>query len=402
MEDVDDATLDVILALQLQDIAHLQGHYEKAGIDPKGTIAATHVYRDELEKMISRLRDHRIGVAFGESEVEDLEDHAVEPIIAPGLDTSGTPASLDLRGTSNNVASEENSDTAVVGDQSDHDSSDEDGTEVTSTVDETEHGKARAEEQPSTQDEPNTCVVCQDDLPPERLQVPCGDSYCYGCARRLFHLSMKDDSLFPPRCCGKDIPFTTVQHLFDQGSGEVFRRRQVELSTTDRTYCSDQACSAFIEVEHVANNRATCPSCGLETCIICKGQAHEGEDCAQDPAVIALMALAETEGMKQCHSCRRLVEISFGCNHMTYVSTTSIILQETPRDPMLTAHHQMPLQIRVLLRMRTPLEELHVRALHREPSPPPGAADRRARRHRTGPRPAVRRRGRACRTTPPR
>lgn len=89
------------------------------------------------------------------------------------------------------------------------------------------------------------------------------------------------------------------------------------MDTPNRTYCSNKSCSIFIRPSNMKGDKATCPECDSRTCTICKSSAHEG-DCPQDPAVVALMATAAKEGFKQCPSCRVMVELTFGCNHMTY------------------------------------------------------------------------------------
>lgn len=111
-----------------------------------------------------------------------------------------------------------------------------------------------------------------------------------------------------------DTPYQ--QYLIDDFP-EDFRQRQLEMDTPNRTYCSSIPCSIFIGPSNIEGDKATCPNCDTRTCTICKGGAHDG-DCPQDPAVVALTATAVREGFKQCPSCRLLVELTFGCNHVTY------------------------------------------------------------------------------------
>lgn len=165
-----------------------------------------------------------------------------------------------------------------------------------------------------------TCLACGDHLSPtEQLRVPCGDSYCHQCMAHLFESAMKDDSLFPPQCCDELIPFGLVDHLFNTRFAAVFHEREIELSTSHRIYCANPSCSIFIKADNIKDGKGTCPVCSTETCVTCKGTAHE-EECPEDPGIKSLMALAETEGYKQCHACKRIIELTFGCNHMTYVS----------------------------------------------------------------------------------
>ncbi len=162
------------------------------------------------------------------------------------------------------------------------------------------------------------CIVCQDQFSRQQLShLPCGHEYCHGCLMELFNSAMRDESLFPPRCCKQLIPPTMVQQHLPDGFPEAFRQRQLEMDTPNRTYCSNKPCSIFIRPSNMDGDKATCPECDTRTCTICKGGAHEG-DCPQDSAVVALMAAAAREGFKQCPSCRVMVELTFGCNHMTY------------------------------------------------------------------------------------
>ena len=78
-------------------------------------------------------------------------------------------------------------------------------------------------------------------------------------------------------------------------------------------------CSAFIRVENIENERATCPVCAEVTCTMCKAEAHTG-DCPADTALQLVLDTANENGWQRCYGCRRLVELDIGCNHITYVS----------------------------------------------------------------------------------
>ncbi|KAL8716422.1 MAG: hypothetical protein Q9220_000329 [cf. Caloplaca sp. 1 TL-2023] len=161
------------------------------------------------------------------------------------------------------------------------------------------------------------CFICGDSLPMSRiLRLPCNHDYCDDCITSLFRSAMKDESLFPPRCCRQDVRVTQVQCLFPDDFMLTFKQREIELGTPNPIYCSNKTCSSFIDHSHIEEDIATCPKCESKTCTVCRGIDHQG-DCPEDPAVVSLMEVVKKEGYKQCHSCRRLVEITFGCNHMT-------------------------------------------------------------------------------------
>ncbi|KAI4121759.1 MAG: hypothetical protein LQ338_006183 [Usnochroma carphineum] len=245
MEDIDDATLNTILALHIQDLTEIGGPQHEAGIEQTDGAMAAELYRQELQDAVTGLRDHRL------RETRSIEDdHALLSCIACG-----------------------------------------------------EHGSW------------------------ELSRLPCDHHYCDQCIARLFDSAMKDESLFPPRCCGKHIPFESVEHLFDEEYESVFEERRIELSAENRIYCAKPECSLFIRADRVEAGKAICRACSTETCVYCKSTAHEGE-CSQDPAVTSLMALAAAEGYRQCYRCQRLVELTFGCNHITYSTITCRLLNE--------------------------------------------------------------------------
>ncbi|KAK3700515.1 hypothetical protein LTR37_015916 [Vermiconidia calcicola] len=78
-----------------------------------------------------------------------------------------------------------------------------------------------------TNDKParRICVACGDEKDFfEVARVPCNHEYCRPCLESLFTLSMKDETLFPPRCDGINPTFT-CQILLAFASGQRVRRK---------------------------------------------------------------------------------------------------------------------------------------------------------------------------------
>ena len=64
--------------------------------------------------------------------------------------------------------------------------------------------------------------------------------------------SLTDDTLFPPPCCKQPITFGGgVRVHFTSALVRSFESKMIEFDTPDRTYCSDQLCSAFIGIENI-------------------------------------------------------------------------------------------------------------------------------------------------------
>jgi hypothetical protein len=96
-----------------------------------------------------------------------------------------------------------------------------------------------------------------------------------------------------------------------------YNKKKVEFETKDRTYCANHACAVFIHVQNSQGESVTCPECHTATCTLCKAVGHVG-DCPEDPAHKQLLELARANQWQQCPSCKRMIELDLGCNHITY------------------------------------------------------------------------------------
>lgn len=151
------------------------------------------------------------------------------------------------------------------------------------------------------------------------MKGPCGDAYCDDCLESLYWKCMKDETLFPPRCCQKEFPWALARHHLSQQCRSKFGQKRKELETKDRTYCHRPQCSAFIDPATFDQYEwAACRICGASTCQYCKQAAHYGR-CQEDRTLTALMNTAHREGWQRCYACRQMVELKHGCNHMTLV-----------------------------------------------------------------------------------
>ncbi|KAM5343527.1 hypothetical protein ACJ41O_012064 [Fusarium nematophilum] len=136
------------------------------------------------------------------------------------------------------------------------------------------------------------------------------------CLVTLFEASLRDEYLFPPRCCGQPIPAEASSSVLTPLLIDRFNKKKVEYETVDKTYCHEPTCSAFVPPLSIKDKIALCGACNKETCVGCKGPSHKGE-CPKDAASQALLQLAKKNGWQQCKSCNRIVELDTGCFHMS-------------------------------------------------------------------------------------
>ncbi|GKU08612.1 unnamed protein product [Fusarium langsethiae] len=162
------------------------------------------------------------------------------------------------------------------------------------------------------------CIACIDRFSPLALfRSMCSHEYCRGCLVALVTSSLQDETLFPPRCCGQNIPVQQGRWFSSELVG-LFQAKKLEFDTPNRTYCSKPTCSTFVPPAFIAGDIATCPRCTRKTCIHCKGRHHTGI-CPNDSASQQILQLATENGWQRCYSCHRLVELEIGCNHMTCI-----------------------------------------------------------------------------------
>ena len=170
----------------------------------------------------------------------------------------------------------------------------------------------------------HNCVICQDPIFGAEVRAPCGHYYGIDCVTDLFQSATRDESLFPPRCCRQNIPFTQVQPHLAQALVATFQEKQVEFSTLKRVYCSSPTCSRFlgpISEGLFASKVYTCPApgCARRTCGKCREQ-HSGDwthACRPDADAAHVLELGRTAGWARCPGCSQMIELHIGCFHMT-------------------------------------------------------------------------------------
>ena len=146
------------------------------------------------------------------------------------------------------------------------------------------------------------------------VALQCLDYWCDACLERRYRLALKDETMYPPRCCLSAVLLKDVKKHLPKALVRELQARQLELNTKDKTYCHKPTCSEFIAPHSIHNNEAICQKCNARTCKKCRAKWHFGPCSAGDAA--AFMQVASSNDWKRCPTCRRMVEKADGCNHM--------------------------------------------------------------------------------------
>jgi hypothetical protein len=161
------------------------------------------------------------------------------------------------------------------------------------------------------------CCACSDHFRPcQMVRLGCKCLYCTKCLKRVFKRATVDGRAFPPRCCRQNIPLSLIAAELSSEELDDVDRAGIEFSTENRTYCSNSGCGRFILPRNIRAGKADCDRCGAATCVTCRSAFHD-DDCAADPELQATLAHATSEGWQRCPACRAVVELDYGCYHMT-------------------------------------------------------------------------------------
>lgn len=147
---------------------------------------------------------------------------------------------------------------------------------------------------------------------------------CHSCLRRIFKLSVTDPQHMPPKCCTADcIPLKHVDKLFDIPFKKLWNRKFQEYTTKNRIYCPSRRCGEWIKPANYHDDGkggkyGKCGRCKTKVCILCSGKWHGKKECPRDEETNRLLEAAKEAGWQRCYSCRTMVELKEGCNHMTW------------------------------------------------------------------------------------
>jgi hypothetical protein len=167
-----------------------------------------------------------------------------------------------------------------------------------------------------------TCL--SDDIPiAKSAKLKCGHRMCHSCLKRIFKLSVNDPQHMPPKCCTSDhIPLKHVDRLFDIPFKKLWNKKFQEYTTKNRIYCPSRRCGEWIKPGNIhsegGKKYGKCGRCKTKVCCLCNGKWHGNKDCHKDEATNAILEAAKQAGWQRCYSCRTMVELKEGCNHMTW------------------------------------------------------------------------------------
>lgn len=151
---------------------------------------------------------------------------------------------------------------------------------------------------------------------------------CDSCLEQTFSLALRDESHYPPRCCGDETAMLLVDDYMEYLPGSLvwdYQIKEMEYSVHNRfrIYCGNPSCASFIHPDNYQSGSpitASCDSCASLTCVSCKAlvdsnaAAHE---CIVLEADVKFELVVREKNYQRCFNCGATIELSDACNHIS-------------------------------------------------------------------------------------
>lgn len=177
------------------------------------------------------------------------------------------------------------------------------------------------------------CYICFEDVQLFKvLQLTCGEHWiCHECIAEPFELAIKQESLYPPKCCNNTGPLKIedFEHLLAKDHPDLPARYESKLQEYHmekrfRRYCGVEDCHTFLNPDNYEQNdehkltTADCPQCNRTTCIFCTKVVFKDMSHNCEPEITKLNKDYSVEArFKNCPYCERPGLLDEGCNHVT-------------------------------------------------------------------------------------
>ncbi|KAF5190909.1 Rbr-type e3 ubiquitin transferase [Thalictrum thalictroides] len=185
-------------------------------------------------------------------------------------------------------------------------------------------------------------ICCEEKLPSMMISMKCSHKFCSHCMRTYVEGKMQTSQV-PIRCpqlkCKYYISASECRCFLPEACYKMLEKVLVEANFLDseKIYCPFPNCSVLLNPRqcistkassssHVETNCYECPECERFICLNCEVPWHASLTCEEyqnlpieerDAGDITLHRLAQNKKWRRCQQCRRMIELTQGCYHMT-------------------------------------------------------------------------------------
>lgn len=161
------------------------------------------------------------------------------------------------------------------------------------------------------------CTSCGDEEDGTWFTAQCKHSYCDECLPSYVKSALEPAGTFPPICCNLPIKLHSARAHLPHDMVKRWERKHAEILAACSLICAQPGCCVVIPPEKTVEGLGHCLACNNYTCTRCRLQVHKDKPCPTDVEQEDLMKLAKEQGWQACYRCNNMVELNFGCNHMT-------------------------------------------------------------------------------------
>ncbi|XP_072988107.1 E3 ubiquitin-protein ligase RSL1 [Typha latifolia] len=185
-------------------------------------------------------------------------------------------------------------------------------------------------------------ICCEENQSSQMIQIDCSHKFCSGCLITYVEGKIQASHV-PIRCpqvrCKYNISTSECKSFLPVTSYELLERASMEvgLHNMETLYCPFPNCSMLLNASQHLSSRASssslsdvncveCPECCRDICISCGVPWHTMMTCNEyqslpaeerDAGDMSLHLLAQNNRWRRCQQCRRMIELTQGCYHMT-------------------------------------------------------------------------------------
>ena len=169
----------------------------------------------------------------------------------------------------------------------------------------------------STPQQKPSCIACSDEIEAVSFTAPCKHSYCDDCLASYVKIALEPAGSFPPACCNLPITLQSAEAHLHHDLINRWQKKHSEIVESSSLVCSKSGCRVIIPPEKIVDGLGHCLACNNLTCRTCRIQAHKDEPCPKDAELKDFINLAKKEGWQICYRCNNMIELNYGCNHLT-------------------------------------------------------------------------------------
>lgn len=188
----------------------------------------------------------------------------------------------------------------------------------------------------------NCSICCEDKPSPMMITMKCSHKFCSHCMKTYVDGKVQSSQV-PIRCpqlrCKYFISTTECRSFLPVTCFESLERALAEANVlnSEKIYCPFPNCSVLLDPRECLSARASsssqsdnscveCPVCQRFICVDCGVPWHSSMSCEEyqslpleerDAGDITLHRLAQNKRWRRCQQCRRMIELTQGCYHMT-------------------------------------------------------------------------------------